>query len=254
MLKSKLQFVRTWLQENKGPADTIAWLTFAISLTMLVVLMVLACFIAAPTLLIGAGLGVFSSLLVFSLGLLLVPQHRLVHAPAYEEREQAQKLLQQIIQSAGGSPKTTLCVMGVAAADFLAKEGPIKHCFLNAVDESKIRARFILLNPDSQAASLRHEFESARVATKEMITACVRFLDKLTRQSDGRVEYTLHDHYGCFLCFNHLDMVFHPYFVSATGSETPLLEFHCDHRAYKIGKEHFDKVWKYETAKKAERQ
>lgn len=238
-------WIKSKLENNPKTTERIAWITIAISLTMLAVFAVLAVLRADSTLVISAGLGAFTSLLIFGVGLLLTPEPRDTHKPPYEQREDALVVLQRIIEAAGSSKRAELCVMAVAGSDFLSKEAPVKRCFIDAVERRKIHVRFILLDPKSAAAQIRAECEKGRVDTIRMINTCVEFLKCLAEQH-ANVDYALHSQYACFLCFNHQTMVYQPYFASATGNLVPLLEAHVGTDSYRIGKEHFEAIWKYE--------
>jgi len=255
----RVRKIRDWLLPRltgpSSPTERLAWIAFVIFL-LCAIFGVIAAIQSKDlyALLASVLLGLAASMLGASLSFLFTPdQPQPAGIRVFPTRASARETLKRIVAEAEVNVEGALQIAGVAATDFLLADNEIKDTLEKRLEErpeGRLRVRFILLNPDSESATVRDKLETY-IRTKDTIALCIIQLERLVEDHPGQVEYTLHDHYQGFLCMNHKELLMHPYLVSATGNQTPVVVVHQSRGsgAYEFGKQHFKKIWDYEEGR-----
>jgi len=139
--------------------------------------------------------------------------------PSFTSRQEAVAHLQRIIAAAQRAG-TELCVAGVANTDFFAPGAQALNRVLRTALDAGMKARFLFLDPDSKAAFLRHLSELNRLDTPAVIKGCLTTAARIKSEHQGALQIRVAQEMPCYICLNHTDVLYQPYFTTITGHES----------------------------------
>jgi FMN phosphatase YigB (HAD superfamily) len=140
------------------------------------------------------------------------------------------------------NPKGELYVAGIANTVFCGPDGRFNK-ELQAGLAVGMKAKFIFLDPDSQATSRRGIWEHARIETRDVIIGCIKTAKQLQTKYPGQVQIRVAQEMAVFLCMNEKQMVYHPYLSSIPGHATQTIFGQQGDEMYGHAREHFEKLW-----------